>query len=95
MSPRGFAGALGTLINWACFPQKMAKTWRTEVNIMNRKNSEELIAQREVATAADPFEVKGLAIAYKITPAQVRALLLKYGRNWLQFDRAAASLRRQ
>jgi hypothetical protein len=90
-----FFGAVGTRINWACFPQKMAKTWRTEVNIMIRKHSEELLAQREVATAADPFEVKGLALTYKITPAQVRALLLKCGRDWLQFDRAAAELRRQ
>ena len=49
----------------------------------------------EVPTAADPFEMKGLAIAYKITPAQVAALLLKYGRNWLQFDRGAAALRRR
>ena len=73
----------------------MAKKWRKEVTIMIRKNREELLAQREVATAADPLEVKGLALTYKITPAQVRGLLLRYGRDWLRFDRAAAELRRQ
>jgi hypothetical protein len=71
----------------------MAKKWRSEVITMKRKHSEELLAQREVAATADPLEVKGLAIAYKITPAQVRALLLKHGRDWLKFNDAAAQLR--
>lgn len=62
---------------------------------MKRNRSQELSAQREVAFTADPLEVKGLAIAYKITPAQVRGLLLKYGRDWMKFNHAAARLRRQ
>jgi hypothetical protein len=62
---------------------------------MKRKYSDVLLAQREAASAADPLEVKGLAIAYKITPAQVRGLLLKYGRNWLKVNHAAARLRTQ
>jgi len=62
---------------------------------MKRNKENELLEQREVATAADPFEVKGLALTYKITPGQVRGLLLKYGRDWLKFDRAAAALRSQ
>ena len=62
---------------------------------MKRKKESELLDQREIATAADPFEVKGLALTHKITPAQVRALLLKYGRDWLKFGRAAAELRSQ
>ena len=74
----------------------MAFQWRMRTGVpMSRKTNKHLLEQRKVATAADPFEVKGLALTYKITPAQVRALLLKYGRDWLRFDKAAATLRRQ
>jgi hypothetical protein len=76
-------------------PEKWRKSGVPEVITMKRKHRKELLAQREVASTADPLEVKGLAIAYKITPAQVRALLLTCGRDWLKFDRAAAELRKQ
>jgi hypothetical protein len=62
---------------------------------MRRKRSDQILEQRRVAAVADPLEVKGLAVAYRITPAQVRALLLKYGHDWLEFDKAAMQLRTQ
>ena len=72
----------------------MAKKWRTEVNMKTNRTGK-IHAQREVATRADPLEVKGLAIAYRLTQAQVRVLLLQCGRDWLKFDRAATRLRTQ
>jgi hypothetical protein len=62
---------------------------------MRRKRSNSILERRHVAAAVDPLEVKGLAVAYRITPAQVRGLLVKYGRDWLKFDKAAMQLRTQ
>ena len=77
------------------FPGKWRKYGVHEVIIMRRKRGNSILERRHVAAAADPLEVKGLAIAYRITPAQVRGLLVKYGRDWLKFDKAAMQLRTQ
>jgi hypothetical protein len=57
--------------------------------------SAEILAKRHEAAAVDPFQVKALALTYKLTQAQVRGLLMKCGRNWLEFDRAASLLRNE
>jgi hypothetical protein len=62
---------------------------------MRRNKSDSIVERRHVAAVADPLEVKGLALTYRITPAQVRGLLVKYGRDWLKFDKAALQLRTQ
>jgi hypothetical protein len=61
--------------------------------IMKLRKIDEAFEGRELAAAADPLEVQSLAIAYKITPVQVRALLLRYSHNWPKFDQAATQLR--
>jgi hypothetical protein len=63
--------------------------------LMISKRTQQILSKRQMVAAMDPLEVKSLALTYKLTPAQVRALLMAYGRDWLKFDRAATQLRQR
>jgi len=55
--------------------------------------SRQILVRREMASAMDPLKVKQLAMTFRLTQAQVRALFMKHGGNWMEFIRAAQRLR--
>lgn len=58
-------------------------------------HTQQILAKREMVSTMEPLKVKGLAMRFGLTQAQVRALLMKHGRNWIEFAHAARILRAQ